>query len=126
MSRKNSNNKNAQFTVLTDIRDILYLLRPQTLNRHYSHKLHTNATGNKLLHPSNPDGKTWNKLGGNGEHGEHGKDGKHQPDDLKHYIHESRHSIICESKHCNCQLNDSKYSLLRHLWRRLKIIIFAL
>ena len=28
-----------------------------------------------------------------GEHGEQGKDGKHQPDDLKHSIHDSKHYI---------------------------------
>ena len=28
----------------------------------------------RLLHPAIPDGRTWSKLGGQGEHG---KDGKH-------------------------------------------------
>ena len=30
--------------------------------------------------------------------GEHGKDGKHQPDDLKRFIYDSKCSI-CDSKH---------------------------
>ena len=41
-------------------------------------------------------------LGERGERGEHELDGKYQPDDLKHFIH------------------DSKHSKSRHLCRRLK------
>ena len=54
----------------------------------------------KLLHPAFPDGRTWSELGGHGERGEHGehgeqgKDGKHQPDDLKHPIPDSKYSIL--------------------------------
>ena len=42
--------------------------------------------------------------------GEHGKDGKHQPQDLKHSIYDSKHSF--------CHPDDSKHSILRHMWRR--------
>ena len=70
-------------------------------------------------------GRTWSKLGeheehgGHREHGEHGKVGKHQPDDLKQLIPDSKHSIF-ESKHSYCQPKDSKHSSLQYLWRRLK------
>ena len=46
----------------------------------------------KLFHLAIPDGRTWSKLG---QHGEHGKDGKHQPQDLKHSIYDSKHSFWC-------------------------------
>ena len=73
-----------------------------------------------MFHPAIPDGKTWSELGEHGEHGEHGKDGKYQRDDLKHYICDSKHSI-CDSNHSICQPDDSHHSILRYLWRRLKI-----
>ena len=46
-------------------------------------KLHDIVKLHKLFHPTIPDGRTWSKLGENGEHG------KHQPDDLKHSIYDS-------------------------------------
>ena len=55
----------------------------------------------KLFHPAIPDGRTWSKLGEHGEHGEHGKHGK-------------------DSKCSICQPDDSKHSLIQHLWRWLK------
>ena len=42
-------------------------------------------------------------MGANGEQGEHEKGGKYQPDDLKH--------SICDSKHSICQPDDSKHSI---------------
>ena len=42
----------------------------------------------KLFHPAILDGKTWSKFGEHGERGGHGKDGRHQPDDLKPFIHD--------------------------------------
>ena len=59
----------------------------------------------KLFHPAILDGRTWSKLGEHGDHGEHGKDGKHQLDDLKHPIYDSKHSI--------CKPDDSEHSILR-------------
>ena len=70
----------------------------------------------KLWNPTFLDGKIGSKFG---EHEEHGQDGKHQPGDLKHSIYDSEHSIY-DSKHTFCQPDDSKHSILRHLWRRLK------
>ena len=40
--------------------------------------------------------------------GEHGKDGKHQPDDLKRFIYDSKCSI-CDSKHFFWQPDASKH-----------------
>ena len=63
----------------------------------------------KLWNPAILDWRTWRKFG---EHGKHGKDGKHQPCELKHSIHDSKHSF--------CQPDDSKHSFLHHLSRKLK------
>ena len=70
-----------------------------------------------MCYPAISDGRTWSKLG---EQGEHGKDGKHRSDDLKNSIYDSKHSI-CDSNHSICRPDDLKHSLFRHLWRRLKI-----
>ena len=43
----------------------------------------------KLWIPAILDYQTWSLE--NNEIGEHGKDGKHQPDDLKHSISDSKH-----------------------------------
>ena len=51
-------------------------------------------------------------MGEHGEHVEHGKDEKHQPDNLKHYI--------CDSKHPICPPDDSNHSISWHLWHWLK------
>ena len=67
-----------------------------------------------MFYPATPDGKTRSELGEHGEHGEHGKDGKHQPQDLKHSIYDSKHSF--------CHPDDSKHSILRHMATVGKII----
>ena len=58
--------------------------------------------------------------GDQGKHGEHGKDGKQRPDGLKTlYIYDLKHPI-CDSKYCICQPDDSKHSILQHVWPQLK------
>ena len=57
-----------------------------------------------------PEWGNMEKLGEHGEvreRGEHEKDGKHQPDDLKYSIYDSKNSI-CDSKYSFWQLDDSK------------------
>ena len=55
--------------------------------------------------------------------GEHGKDGKHQPDDLKRFIYDSKCSI-CDSKHFFWQPDASKH--YSTMWTVKKIISYAL
>ena len=50
---------------------------------------------------------------------EHGEDGKLQPDDFKHSIYNTNHSL-CDSKHYICQPDGSKRSILQHLSPRWK------
>ena len=52
------------------------------------------------------------------------KDEKHQPDDLRPSINDSKH-FVCDSKHSNCQPDDSHHSIIQHLWRRLKKSMLA-